>query len=308
MNLSAVVRLVGINENTLRAWERRYGVVKPARDEQGRRIYSDHEVHRIQLLWALVKEGHAIGLISQLEDSELQNLLKKSLSPQALATQRADSKVEKLLQSIIRSLEKFDLESLHQVLQRARFDLTIKEIVIDLIKPLMEKVGLLSESRELSITQEHLLSSLLRDYLGNIHQSLSPYDFKARRVSKSVCITTREGDLHEFNILLASILSNLYQFKTFYLGPNMPAQDLGESCHKLKPDFLILGFTYLPPEREIISPFDYLLHLDRALPRQVTFLCGGAYEDDLAGLSSDREIISLKGITHLDEFLASRSY
>lgn len=308
MNLSAVVRLIGINENTLRAWERRYNAVTPARDPQGRRLYSDAEVNRIQLLWSLVKEGHSIGLIAQRSNDELQDLLKKSLSPQVSQLKEVNSNLERLLNSIIKSLEKFDLETLHQNLQRARFDLNIKEIVVDLVKPLMGRVGVLSLTNELSIAQEHLLSSLLRDYLGNIHQSLSPYDFNARRLSKSVCITTREGDLHEFNILLASILSNLYQFKTYYLGPNMPAQDLAESCNILKPDFLVLGFTYLPSSREIISPEEYLSYIDEKLPRNITFCCGGASEEALAALSQDRQVVKLNGINELDHFFSSRSH
>jgi DNA-binding transcriptional MerR regulator len=307
MNLTAVVRLIGINENTLRAWERRYGAVTPSRDAQGRRFYSDKEVEKIKLLWALVNEGHSIGLIANLSHAKLKSMLSKSLSPQVVELRSGTSNAEKFLTSIISSLEKFNLESLHNSLQRARFEMSIKEIVIDLIKPLMDQVGKMNETEELSIAQEHLLSSLLRDYLGNIHQSLSPYDFASRKNAKSVFITTREGDLHEFNILMASILSNVYQFQTYYLGPNMPVEDLGKSCLRFKPDFLVLGFTHLPTSREIISPQDYLNQLDQMLPRQITFCCGGASEAELSSLSKDRQIIRMKGLFDLDKFFASES-
>jgi hypothetical protein len=171
----------------------------------------------------------------------------------------------------------------------------------------MEKVGSMSIAGTLSIAQEHLLSSLLRDYLGNIHQSLSPYDFSSRKNSKSVFLTTREGDLHEFNILLAAILSNVYQFQTYYLGPNMPADDLAQTCLRFKTDYLVLGFTHLPPEREFIDPKTYLMKLDKMLPRNVSFCCGGLTDLTLSSISRDREIIKLNSLSDLDKFFATRS-
>lgn len=310
MNLAAVVRLVGINENTLRAWERRYNAVTPERDPNGRRTYSSDEVEKIRLLWALVNEGHSIGLIANNDNSTLKMMLAGSLSPQlaTLTNVKSDNNnAQKFLASIVSALDKFNLEGLHHNLQRARFEMSIKEIVIDLIRPLMKEVGRMSEVGRLSISQEHLLSSLLRDYLGNIHQSLSPYDFSARNSSKKVILTTREGDLHEFTILMAAILSNVYQFQTYYLGSNMPVLDLIQSCIRFNPDFLILGFTPLPPNREIITPKDYLIQLDRNVPRKVTFCLGGPVDLDSCNLSNDRLIKSLTGLSDLDQFLASKS-
>lgn len=307
MNLSAVVRLIGINENTLRAWERRYDAVTPARDANGRRFYSDKEVEKIQLLWALVSEGHSIGSIAQFNIKKLKSMLNKSLSPLIPAVESINGHADKYLANIIRSIKSFNLEVLHQNLQRARFDLSIKEIILHLIRPLMEQVGRMSEVGSLNIAEEHLLSSLLRDYLGNVHQSLSPYDFNSRKESKSVFITTREGDLHEFNILMAAILCNVYQFKTFYLGANMPVDDLAKSCLKYRPDYLILGLTELTAEREIISPAKYLVELDKRLPRIMTFCCGGAKDSTLELLSKDRKIIKVSSLSDLDQFLASKS-
>lgn len=307
MNLSAVVRLTGINENTLRAWERRYEAVVPTRESNGRRSYSSKDVERIKLLWSLVHEGHAIGQIANLSSAKLKEMLAESLAPQNLEGQVPDDKVQKVLDEMIRGLEKFQLETLHQALQRARIELSIKDIVVQLIRPLMMRVGEMTYENKLSITQEHLLSSLLRDYLGNIHQSLSPYDFTVRSNAKAVVLTTREGDLHEFNILMAAILSNLYQFRTYYLGPNMPLEDLVECCQRFKADFLILGLTPLPADREIIAPKTFLTKLDKRLPRRVSFCCGGADEELLSSLSHERNIFNIQGLMELDQFLSTQS-
>lgn len=307
MNLSAVVRLTGINENTLRTWERRYEAVSPTREENGRRSYTTKDVERIKLLWALVHEGHGIGLIANLSTVKLKQMITSSLAPQVPGAQVDDTKVNKVLAEMISALEKFRLEDLHHSLQRARFDMSVKEIVISLLRPLLQRVGQMTYDGQLSITQEHLLSSLIRDYLGNIHQSLSPYDFAARAKSKAVVLTTREGDLHEFNILMAAILANLYQFRTYYLGPNMPIEDLIDCCHRFKADYLVVGFTSLPNGRELISTKGFLNKLDKNLPRRVSFCCGGAEKQALVDLSGEREVIPINGLNELDQFFSIQS-
>ena len=59
-------RLAGLLVTTLRVWERRYGVVAPAKTITGQRLYSAHDVQRLKLLKRLSDSGHAIGTIATL--------------------------------------------------------------------------------------------------------------------------------------------------------------------------------------------------------------------------------------------------
>lgn len=304
--VKAVVRLTGINENTLRGWERRYGAITPERDRDGRRNYSSKDIERIKILWSLVKEGHAIGKISQLPNAHLKKLLKTSLSPVAPELNASRSKTQLFLSEIISSLEEFKLENLNQVLQKARFEISSKEIIINLIRPLMEQVGRLVYDSKISISQEHLLSSLLRDFLGNLNQSLSPYDFSSRSKAKSIILTTREGDVHEFGILMSSILCNLYRFRTYYLGPNMPVDDLIEAVTQLKVNVIVLGLMRLPKDREIVSGEKYLRELDRRIPREVTICFGGSVDIDTNSFNSERIFMKFNTLNEIDIFLSEQ--
>lgn len=304
-SVKAVVRLTGLNENTLRAWERRYHVVRPGRDSAGHRLYNSKDVERLQLLTSLVKEGHAIGRLAPLPTGALKKMIKSSLSPQATELKASEGKTQAHLREIIQSLQKFDLQRLNQTLQRARFEMGQKEIIMNLVRPLLGEVGMMVNSKKISISQEHLLSSLLRDFLGNMHQSLSPYDFSSRDAAKRVMLTTREGDLHEFSILMSAILSNLYHCKTYYLGPSMPVVDLAEAVTQLRIDTLILGAMPLPADKEVISITDYLKALDRSLPRSVTFCIGGAKGMNTSFLRQDRHVILVSSLAEMDQFLSS---
>lgn len=64
-------RLAGLQVETLRVWERRYGVSDADRSPQGQRLYSAEQVHRLGLLKRVVDQGHAIGTVARFDVVEL---------------------------------------------------------------------------------------------------------------------------------------------------------------------------------------------------------------------------------------------
>jgi DNA-binding transcriptional MerR regulator len=64
-----VTRLTGVNPVTLRAWERRYGLVIPQRTGKGHRLYGQEHVQRIQQILHWLNHGVAVGQVKALLDS-----------------------------------------------------------------------------------------------------------------------------------------------------------------------------------------------------------------------------------------------
>lgn len=307
INIKAVTQLTGINANTLRAWERRYNILSPDRDQDGRRVYDKKDLEKVNLLWTLVRNGHLIGTLAGLNVSQLKALnsehenLNQSEDLKPVMTSE-DSK-HKHLNQIIKALKEFDLDQVQAVLQSTRFDFSPRLIVTDLVLPLLREVGELVSESKISISQEHLISSLMRDYLGQIYQSLTPYDYKVKLKSKRIALTTREGDLHEFGILLAAILCRINNIQTFYFGPNMPANDLVEACHNFKIDSLILAFAKLPENKEFITPEKYVQTLDKKLPVKIKIFTGGGLSSTLKIQNEKRQVINFSSLAELDKFL-----
>src|SRR5512145_2624110 len=73
--LGAVVRLTGLSAHVIRAWERRYGAVRPQRSAGGTRRYSEDDVARLRLLATAVAQGHRIGALAGLSDDAIERLL-----------------------------------------------------------------------------------------------------------------------------------------------------------------------------------------------------------------------------------------
>lgn len=61
-----VSRLTGVNAVTLRAWQRRYGLVQPARTDKGHRLYSEQDIRQIGEILSWLERGVSIGQVKGL--------------------------------------------------------------------------------------------------------------------------------------------------------------------------------------------------------------------------------------------------
>ena len=64
-----VARQTGVNAVTLRAWERRYGLIVPHRTPKGHRLYSDYHVLRVMNILTWLNRGVSVSQVKHLIDS-----------------------------------------------------------------------------------------------------------------------------------------------------------------------------------------------------------------------------------------------
>ncbi|WP_194789892.1 MerR family transcriptional regulator [Pseudomonas sp. UFMG81] len=67
--IGEVARLTGVNPVTLRAWERRYGLIKPQRTAKGHRLYPQDQVQRVQAVLRWLERGAAVSQVRALLDN-----------------------------------------------------------------------------------------------------------------------------------------------------------------------------------------------------------------------------------------------
>src|SRR5918999_1092269 len=76
--IGVVTRRTGLSPDLLRAWEKRYDVVKPARSGGGRRLYSDADIERLRLLYRATLAGRGIGQVATLSTPALAALVRRA--------------------------------------------------------------------------------------------------------------------------------------------------------------------------------------------------------------------------------------
>jgi DNA-binding transcriptional MerR regulator len=279
--IRAVSRLTGLGIDTLRAWERRYGAVKPLRDDRGR-LYSEDQVARLRLLQQAVAAGHHVGQIATLGDAELRRL---ALPGPAAAAAGGPPTAPHDASAFGAALVKLDAAALDQELSRLASVLAPVELVKDVVLPAAREVGE-RWRRPGGIAHEHLISATLRHLLGSFLRLYARRDPRVR-----LLFATPAGDRHELGILGAAMLAASQGLSVSYVGPDLPADEILHAVGTSGAHVLVLGLTLTEGSRQRDRELRAIV---RRLPPPVELWTGGA------GTARSADLLSRRGLVLAD--------
>jgi MerR family transcriptional regulator, light-induced transcriptional regulator len=284
--IRAVSKLTGVPVDTLRAWERRYAVVEPARDPRGR-LYSDADVHKLRLLKTLVERGHAIGRLAALDDGALAALGADVPAPSRSAAPDGTGggvDLERLYAAFVR----FDAAAAERELSRLAALLSPRTLVREVALPLMARVGEGWERGELDAAQEHLVSAALRSLLGAL---VRLHGHEGARVA--ILFATPPGERHEFGILAAAMLAAGGGLRAVYLGADLPPGEIAAAARRAGARAVVLGVS---GAASADAAADAIAAVARDLPRGVELWTGGPPRPEV-----EAAVAAARG-THLPDF------
>jgi len=210
-------------------------VVVPQRTERGR-SYTEAQVERLRLVKSLLDRGYSIGPLASLSDEALQNLAETKSSEARLEQPNAPHPAIGLL---LQAIESFDHKRLDEELGRMASLLSPRDVVFQLVLPLMRELGERWHRGEISIAQEHLVSAALKGVLGTLVR-LQP----AGRSDCKIVLGTLSGDLHEFGILAAAMIASMNGMDPVLLGPNLPGRELASAAETVGAKYVLVGNAY----------------------------------------------------------------
>lgn len=106
--IGEVARLTGVNPVTLRAWERRYGLLNPQRTLKGHRLYPQDQVQRVQAALRWLERGAVISQVRELLDNT-------ETTPPTLQGEWGE-RIEQLIMAIARLAQRPLDQQLNQVM------------------------------------------------------------------------------------------------------------------------------------------------------------------------------------------------
>ncbi len=293
--IRAVAKLTGISLDTLRAWERRYQAVMPARTEQ-RRLYGEADIRRLLLLKSAVDSGRSISQVAALSDTELEELERQTQSlrkkPEVRAAEVASPAA---LQPLVQAIQSYDYAAANEELGRLALLLRPDELVHRVILPIMRLAGENWESGIFQIAQEHMLSACVRNLLGGLVRLQ-----RNGHGAGSVLITTPSGELHEFGILAGAMLAVAHDFPVTYLGPNLPAGEILLAAEKSAPRVVVIGImqTNVTP-----AVRDDIQRLAAELPAGAEFWLGGSGAAHVTSGVARDGLFVLQDLAHFERHL-----
>lgn len=260
--IGTVAKLTGVSIDTVRAWERRYGLVVPERDRSGARFYDDRDVQRLVLARAATELGHPIRRVALLSNDEIEEITRvQELAPRHSLLPSADVFIEKTLDAI----KAYDVSLTESELGKAALLISPDRFILTVLSPLMHAVGDMWERGRFSIAQEHLVTQLVRNLLGIMVRLRPPED------KSTIVYATPPGELHEFGIAFAACLANLQGFRSCVLGSQVPAEEVARAVRSVRAKIVVIG-TMSSAERKIAA---YVERLRDNLPRRTRIWVGG---------------------------------
>jgi MerR family transcriptional regulator, light-induced transcriptional regulator len=278
-SIKTAARLVDMNSHTIRAWERRYKALDPVRNsDNNRRQYTEADIKRLALLTQLVKSGHQISHIASLSNDILSSMTQATPSTTPKAAKSTEAII---LDRCLAALRDYELVLIQTELESARQFLSTMQFLTGLAIPLVREVGLQVASGQFNFAQEHAFSSILRSQmmqtLFNLRNAIAVRAFtrKDQHHGLTVCLATRDGDLHEFGILAAAILVANHGHIPHYFGPNLPAHSLADAATAVKADIVLVGNTAFEEPFVDKRQESYLYVLKAKLPIHCEIWWGG---------------------------------
>lgn len=220
--IAVVVARTGLAQDLLRAWERRYDAVRPARTDSGRRLYSDDDIERLKLIKQALDGGRRIGDVGRLEVGDLLRLCREDgKEPGQAPPTGAGDEAAQLLRSARAALADWDGPAFERALGEASVALALPRLLDRLLKPLLEELGRDWSTGELRPAQEHLATATIRTLLGNLYLRRRP-----RPGAPALVVGTPQGQRHELGALMAALTAQEAGWDAIYLGPDLPAEEL----------------------------------------------------------------------------------
>ena len=215
-----------VGTSTLRAWERRYGLLSPARTPKGHRLYTHSDVERVFKIVDLLKDGHSLPQISELLSVE--GIIKDPLSsPQSIDNHNVQDTLphtmwNDFLTKTLNAVNDFSNERIDAIFNEASSLYPIDMVTERLIEPVLNLLGNEWKTHpESGIAKEHFYSSWLKNKLGaRFHHAYS--QAKGARI---ICACT-PGTFHEIGLMLFSLSALARGYRVLYFGSNLPINQL----------------------------------------------------------------------------------
>lgn len=294
--IKVVSQITGLSVHVIRAWEKRYNVVEPDRTDTNRRLYSKEDIEKLKLLNEALHLGYNIGSIAKLPSTELKNLLsKENRKPVETRNESTPTSfevhVEELLSECMEAIKDYNAKKLESILLNASAKLTQPILIEELITPLIYKVGDFWHSGEIRVANEHLASSVIRNFLYNVLDSYSLNESAPILVS-----ATPRGQEHEFGALIAGVVSASAGWRVIYLGSNLPAEEIAAVVSHLKARVAALSIVYPGDDVHLKQELKKLKHL---LPDGVSIIVGGRAVNGYYDILDEIGAIVVKDSKHL---------
>ena len=274
MRIGELSRRSGVSPELLRAWERRYALLRPRRTDGHTRLYSAADETRVRLMRRYIEQG-----LPPAQAAEMVTTARLAVRPgHGLSIPPAE--VEEAHREMRASLDRFDETSAQRALEKLFGAYSALTVVRDVMVPYLREVGDRWATGHVSIAQEHFASNFLHARLLAFARGWD------RGLGPRAILACAPHEQHTFGLISLGIALHELGWRITYLGADTTVAMIEEAAAHVTPD-LIVVFAAMP--ERLIAIADDL----RMLGRQRTTAIAGA--GATAAISAQISVRRLEG-------------
>lgn len=242
LRIGEFARRVGVSPELLRAWERRYGLLRPVRSAGGFRLYTAEDAARVARMRRALDEGLSAAEAARiaLEDAHPEEPPLGDAAGRLMAATRT-----------------YDEGAVHLVLDECFEGFGVDTALRNVILPTLSEVGSEWEQGSLDVSQEHFVSNLIRGRL------LSLARLWGRGSGSVALLACAPGEAHDISLLAFGLVLRSYGWRIVFLGADTPVATLARAVETTRPALTVVtGFDPALLEAEARS----LRELARSTP------------------------------------------
>jgi DNA-binding transcriptional MerR regulator len=228
-----VCSLTGVNAVTLRAWERRYGFIRPLRTAKGHRLYTYAHIEMIRRVLGLVERGVPISQVGRLIDAEADS--------QPAHGEAGRGPWRDYLERMTAAVVRLDEPELDQIYEEALSVHSIESVTRHLTLPLLAQLGERWKDIAGAIAEEHFLAMYLRSKLGARLIHGMRYATGPRLLAACA-----PGEFHEIVLLLFALEAQSAGMRTVLLGADTPLEDIAMAQRRCAADAVVIASSMDP--------------------------------------------------------------
>lgn len=232
LRIGEVSRRTGVAVPTLRAWERRYGLLQPERTEGGHRLYRDTDVERVRSMSRLLDGGWSAAAAAR-------EVLR---SPATVTHLRpvpgSGSAAARLVERLSASVDAFDAAAADRLVDDVLARFEIPAALDEVLLPVLRHVGDGWQDDPRVIAREHFATNTLRPRLQRLLRT------SVRTAGGSILAAAPEHEEHDLGLLAAAAVAAEAGWRVHYLGPRTPLDALERAAAELDPDVVLVGALF----------------------------------------------------------------
>jgi len=240
-------RRVGVSSHLLRAWESRYGLLRPERSAGGFRLYSEADAQRIRRMQAHLANGLSAAEAAQVVLAENRPADGATSNLPAGGGHEDGPAVAELAGAIRQALDAFDEPAAQAVLDRLMSELSLRTVLRDVLMPYLGELGDRWAAGTVTTAQEHFATNVIRGRLAGLARDWG--DGHGPRA----LLACPPGELHDLGLMVFGIELHRNGWRIDYLGASTPVDELMRTAEVRRPELVVLAAT-MPGALDALIP------------------------------------------------------